>query len=102
MTEKQIERFIVTMQQCFTDEDGFAIGFSHDDIQALTRAIRSIASGNNAGPDGLELVSMSLGGANGKPGETSVYDGLVGVAQAIQDHATAIEGLCETIKEVWG
>lgn len=63
----------------------------------IADAIRTIASGGLGGPNGLEAVTMSLGG-EGPPGENSVYSGLIDIANAIEEHARAVERLAEAVE----
>ena len=58
-----------------------------EQVQMIASAIRSVASGNNSGPNGLELVAMTLGEIGG----TSVADGLLAIADALNNIAFAIE-----------
>lgn len=58
-----------------------------EQAKTIASAIRSVASGNNSGPNGLELVAMTLGDI----GETSVASGLFAIADALNNIAFAIE-----------
>lgn len=53
---------------------------------ALTYAVQGIAGGHQSGPSGLELVAMALAPVGGP----TVTDGLLAVAEAINDLAAAV------------
>jgi len=65
-------------------------------VNELSRSIRTIASGNSDGPNGLELIGMSIAGS-GTPGDSSLADAIRGgfselseaVRQGLQDLAEA-------------
>lgn len=64
------------------------MGFEQEQIDDLTTAIKRIAYGDSF-PTGLEALTMALIG--GRPGDTSLTDGLFAIAEAIQSLADAVE-----------
>lgn len=63
----------------------------------IVAAITRIAHGDERNPTGLEAVAMALAGGVEHDLATKVQDGLFDVANAVRDHAIAVEKLAHAL-----
>ena len=68
-------------------------------IDSLLGAISTISHGGISGPTGFEALTMAIGG-EGMPGENNVASSLSGIAQSIENIASAIVYLADTLESL--
>ena len=68
-----------------------------DVLLAIKDEIARISRGDNHGPTGIEMLSMAIEGAGGRPGDNSLSDAIIKsgdrIAESIENLANAISKL---------
>jgi hypothetical protein len=71
---------------------------THDEVETLASAIRSISHGGQYGPEGLEMLSMAIAGSDNMDSLAMVVrEGMESIAEAISGGLAA---LANAISEV--